>query len=144
MWPWLLYEVFGGYGFTDGEVTEFAANPSFEGNTAPGSVKTTATLGVTKTFELSNGLSLTPRLEVTRYGSIWWDVANTPGTERDPVTIVDGRLTLAEGAQWEVALWGKNLTDEEYYQEVVPLLGVLSVNYRAPTRSYGVDFTYHF
>jgi iron complex outermembrane receptor protein len=138
------YEVFGGYGFTDGEVTEFAANPSFEGNTAPGSVKTTATLGVTKTFELSNGLSLTPRLEVTRYGSIWWDVANTPGTERDPVTIVDGRLTLAEGAQWEVALWGKNLTDEEYYQEVVPLLGVLSVNYRAPTRSYGVDFTYHF
>lgn len=138
------WDLFGGFGYTDGEITEFVPNPEFEGNVAPGSVKTTATVGLSKAIQLDRGLSLTPRLEMTRYGSIWWDVANTDGTERDPVTLVDARLTLADETRWEIALWGKNLTDEEYYQEVVPLLGVLSVNYRAPTRSVGIDFTYHF
>ena len=137
-------ELFGGFGYTDGEITEFAPNPNFEGNTAPGSVKTTSTIGITKSFMLNSGLSLTPRVEAAHYGAIWWDVANTEGTERDPLTLIDARLTLADDPRWEVALWGKNLTDEEYYQEIVPLLGVLSVNYRGPTRSYGIDFTYHF
>lgn len=138
------YELFGGFGYTDGEVTQFAANPQFEGNTAPGSVKTTATLGLTKTFSLNNNLFLTPRIEAKYAGDIWWDVANTEGTKRDPLTLVDARLTLGEESVWEVSLWGANLTDENYYQEVVPLLGVLSVNFRAPTRSYGLDFTYKF
>lgn len=138
------WELFGGFGYTDGEISEFGPNPAFEGNVAPGSVKTTATLGLSKAYQLDRDLTLTPRLEVSRYGSIWWDVANTEGTERDPITLVDARLTLAGEERWEIALWGKNLTDEEYYQEIVPLLGVLSVNYRAPTRSYGIDFTYHF
>jgi iron complex outermembrane receptor protein len=138
------YELFGGFGFTDGEVTQFNANPQFEGNTAPGSVKTTATLGLTRTFHLEGNLFLTPRLEAKYYGDIWWDVANTEGTKRDPLTLLDARITLGEESVWEVSLWGSNLTDEEYYQEVVPLLGVLSVNFRAPTRSYGLDFTYKF
>src|SRR3546814_564867 len=33
--------LFGGYGYTDGEVSQFNGNPSFDGNVAPGSFKTT-------------------------------------------------------------------------------------------------------
>lgn len=137
-------DLFGGVGVTDGEVEEFAANPLFEGNDSPGSTAYTALLGLTSTIELNNGLTLTPRIEYNKSGPIWWDFANTAGTERDPVELIDARLSLAQDDKWELSLWGKNLTDEDFYQEVVPLLGVLSVNYRAPTRSYGVDLTYTF
>lgn len=135
--------LFGGFGYVDGELTEFTANPDFEGNTAPGTTEYTATLGATRVFNLNDSLTLTPRVEVYAYGPIWWDFANTPGTERDPVELLEARLTLAS-QDWELAAWGKNLTDEEYFQEYVPLLGVLAVAYRAPTRSYGIDFTYRF
>lgn len=137
-------DLFGGYGVTDGEVKSFAANPQFEGNDAPGSTEYTVLLGLTSTIELNNGLTLTPRVEYHKSGPIWWDFANTAGTERDPLDLVDARLSLAQEDKWELSVWGKNLTDEKYYQEIVPLLGVLSVNYPAPTRSYGVDLTYNF
>src|SRR3546814_2766313 len=33
--------LFGGYGYTDGEVSQFNGNPSFDGNVAPGDRKST-------------------------------------------------------------------------------------------------------
>ena len=41
--------------------------------------------------------------------------------------------------------WGRNITDEEYLQEVIPApeFGG-SFNHQSALRSYGVDFTYSF
>ncbi|MET0985572.1 MAG: TonB-dependent receptor, partial [Steroidobacteraceae bacterium] len=136
--------LFGGYGYTDGEVKSFAGNPAFNGNKAPGAFETTLNLGVTKAFALSESLDLIPRVEFNRYGEIWWDVANTPGTKRDPLELIRARLSLKSGDRWEVSAYGDNLTDEKYFQEVVPLLGVFTVNYRGPTRSYGLEARYNF
>jgi len=132
-------QVFGGFGYTDGEVKEFAGNPAFEGNVAPGAFKYTLNLGATQTFDLTDTLQLVPRVEYNRYGRIWWDVANTPGTKRDPVNIVDARLSLRSGDRWEISAFADNLFNKKYFQEVVPLLGVFTVNYRGPTRHYGVE-----
>lgn len=134
---------FGGYGYVDGEVKKFEGNPAFEGNTAPGAFKSTFNLGLTKTFMITDALELVPRVEYRRYGEIWWDVANTPGTKRDPLELYSARLSL-RGGQWEVSAYGDNLTNEKYFQEVVPLLGVFTVNYRGPTRSYGLEARYNF
>jgi iron complex outermembrane receptor protein len=136
--------LYGGYGYVDGEVTKFAGNPGFSGNVAPGSFKYTAFVGLTQTFDLSDGFQLTPRVEFSRQGPIWWDVANSPGTKRDPLNLVNARLTLAGNDRWEISAYGNNLGNKKYFQEVVPLLGFFTVNYRGPTRTYGVEARYNF
>lgn len=136
--------LFGGFGYTHGRVEAFAGNPVNAGNVAPGAFKTTINLGASQTFDLSNELKLVPRVEMNRYGSIWWDVDNTPGTKRDPLTLLKARLSLKSANGWEISAWGDNLTNEKYFQEVVPLLPIFTVNYRGPTRSYGLEVRVDF
>jgi iron complex outermembrane receptor protein len=138
------FRVFGGYGYTDGVVKEFAGNPAFNGNRSPGAFKYTLSLGATTTIDLGGDLSLVPRVEYNRFGSIWWDVANTAGTQRDALDLVKARLSLKSGKGWEISAYGDNLTNEKYFQEVVPLLGFFTVNYRGPTRSYGLEARVNF
>ena len=137
-------KIFGSYGYVDGEVKQFAGNPAFNGNVAPGSFKSTLSLGTAYELPITDEFTLTPRFEVNRYGSIWWDVANTPGTKRDPLYIVNGRISLKSGDRWEISAYGNNLTNEKYFQEVVPLLGFFTVNYRGPTRSFGAEARVYF
>lgn len=136
--------LFGGYGYTHGRVSDFAGNPAFNGNVAPGAFKSTLNLGASQTIELGGDLSLVPRVEYNHYGSIWWDVANTPGTRRKPLSLLKARLSLKSGDRWEISAYGDNLTNEKYFQEVVPLLGFFTVNYRGPTRSYGMEARFNF
>tara|TARA_R100001509_G_C4884367_1_gene221460 strand:+ start:4989 stop:7214 length:2226 start_codon:yes stop_codon:yes gene_type:complete len=136
--------LYGGYGYVDAEVSKFSGNPAFEGNVAPGSFEYTAFLGLTQTFEMAGGYHLTPRVEVNRQGPIWWDTANTSGTKRDALNLMNARLTLGNQDSWEISLYGDNLGNEKYFQEVVPLLGFFTVNYRGPTRSYGLEARYNF
>ncbi len=137
-------EIFGAYGYTDSEITSFPGNPGLEGNVAPGAFEYTLNLGATQTFGLANGFEIVPRVEYNRYGPILWDVANTSGTRRNEIGLLDARLSLRKDDRWSVSVWGKNITDEEYFQEVVPLLGFFTVNYRGPTESYGIEARYTF
>ena len=136
--------LFGGYGYTDSKVKAFSGNPADVGNRAPGAFKSTLSLGATQSFELGHDMQIVPRVEFNHYGSIWWDVDNTPGTKRNPLNLVNARLSLKSGNRWEISAWGNNITNERYYQEVVPLLSFFSVNYPAPLRTYGVEARFQF
>jgi len=57
----------------------------------------------------------------------------------------NGRLSfIAEN--YSVGLWGKNLTDEDYYGFGISIENLFGNGYRmlAPPRTYGVDFNYKF
>lgn len=136
--------LFGGYGYVDSTVKAFSGNPAAVGNRGPGSFKSTLTLGATQEFDLGGDLALIPRVVYNHYGSIYWDVDNTPGTRRKPLGVVNARLSLKSGDRWEVSAFGDNLTNEKYYQVVVPLLSVFSVNYLAPRRTYGLEARVNF
>ena len=131
--------IFGGYGYVDAKVKEFTPDPTFNGNRAPGSTKYTLNAGATKAFDLGGDLQLVPRVEYNRYGSIWWDVNNTPGTKRNPIDLVNARLTLKQGDRWQISAYGDNIFNKRYYQEIVPLLGFFTVNYPAALRTYGLE-----
>lgn len=137
-------QIFGAYGYTDGKVKAFAANPAYVGNRSPNTNKYNLSGGITHDFELGGDLTLTPRIEYTRMGSIWWDVANTPGSRRSPVDLVDARLTLAGGGQWSISAFGKNIFNEKYNRSVLPLLGVFQLTSRAETRHLGVEGRFNF
>lgn len=70
-------------------------------------------------------------------------------TSGDDNTLLDARLTLAEIAagsgNLKFALWGKNLTDEEYYSFGFSVPGINSgiINYGDP-RTYGLSVTYEY
>lgn len=133
-----------GFGYVDGVVTEFAGNPAAVGNVAPGSSEYTLNAAAAHEFNVGDGLQLVPRLEFTRAGRMWSDVDNTPGTKRVPLNLLNGRVTLKSENGWQVAGYVDNITDEKYYQVIVPILSVLSVQYRGWTRSYGIEARYSF
>jgi iron complex outermembrane receptor protein len=64
----------------------------------------------------------------------------------EPYTIYNARLSLLQSDRsWELALWGRNLTDELYVVQGVDVssLFIGNRNYNAP-RTVGADFIWHF
>ena len=62
----------------------------------------------------------------------------------DSYGLLDARVALQSAeARWEVALFGKNLTDELYRVDAIPFLGDVFSRFGAP-RSYVVQFTKTF
>jgi iron complex outermembrane receptor protein len=57
---------------------------------------------------------------------------------------VDARISL-EAADWTVTAWGRNITDEQYLQEVIPAPEFGGTfNHPSARDAYGLDVTYRF
>jgi iron complex outermembrane recepter protein len=69
-------------------------------------------------------------------------ITNDPASERPAYGLLDGRVALANipvaGRQLELALWGKNLTDEAYVATAINL-GVFTVRQWGEPRSFGLQ-----
>lgn len=96
---------------------------------------------------------LLARVDWSYVDSQYFQVVPSPLIEGDDYTLVDARLELREfgGTALSVALWGKNLGDEEYRTGGfdVPTFGInppdgLYANSWGNTRTWGVDFRYDF
>lgn len=65
----------------------------------------------------------------------------------DGYSLFDARITATLGEAIEVSVWGKNLTEDEYYSSALtaptPVFFAWS-GIAAPPRTYGVDLTYRF
>ncbi|MDX2221794.1 MAG: TonB-dependent receptor [Rhodospirillaceae bacterium] len=106
--------------------------------------------------------------QLSRTGTIYFNAANAPEATQDGYTLLDGRVAWkpSNGA-FEVALYGKNLGDKDYYHNIVqftsssltppatalPGAGVRvtdpfsvghALGYPAPGRQWGVEATYRF
>lgn len=141
---WLT--LFGGYGYTDTEIKEFRAQPGSIGNKAPYVSTYNYTVGAQVDRPLSGALRLVARGEYNRSGPVWFDTANTPGTQRKAVGLVNGRLGLA-GERWEVAVWARNLTNQRYRMESVVLptgIGIFNPGFKALPRAAGVEGRFTF
>lgn len=98
--------------------------------------------GADYTMPINSDLSLDARVEYQWQDEMPWLVENT--VFEDSYGLLDARLALQAGEQqWEVALYGKNLTDELYRLDAIPFLGDVFSRFGAP-RSYGVQFTKSF
>lgn len=73
------------------------------------------------------------------------DAFNDPFNFTDSYTVADARVSLtSDSGTWELALWAKNLTDEEYTEQsfnFVDLTGLANQLY-GPPRTFGATFTY--
>lgn len=73
------------------------------------------------------------------------DLQATPILMSDAHWVVNGRVSLLNEDQWNVAVWGKNLTDEQWVTEAYQVVsaGMAGVTWSYP-RTYGVSVRYSF
>ncbi|GAB5381891.1 MAG: TonB-dependent receptor [Aliiglaciecola sp.] len=162
--------LFAGVGLLDSEIKENQNRPLTVGNSAPQAPDETFTLGFMWDYTLSEDLFVTTRIDYQYIGDTFfhtlqgertptiWDFFGTLGggvppgphsqdfsrAKRDAFGTLNARITF-DAEAWSLALWAKNLTDEEYLQEVIPApeFGGSFIHPSARD-SYGVEFTYRF
>ncbi len=156
------FSVFGGIGYTDGEIDRYNGRPYTNGNELPYSPEYTGNLGAELTVPVGgSGMELALRVDGTFVGETWFHpvqdetVPNLPTAfgfgqgnygkqKRDPYEVFNARLSL-RGEKWTATAWGRNLADKEYLQEVIvaPEFGGAFIH-DSPGRSYGLDVSYSF
>lgn len=89
---------------------------------------------------LANG-TLTSNVDFSFEDDSFNLVANPANSRVDVSTLINARIAYtSEGSGWNFALWGKNLTDEEYARASTGA----NLLYTAEPLTWGVDFGYSF
>lgn len=87
-----------------------------------------------------NALSF--RVDYSWQSDMFWATDNV--AKEKAYGLLDARIALSPGdSPWQVAVWGKNLTDELYRVNIISFFGEEVSQFGAP-RTYGVDFSYRF
>lgn len=74
----------------------------------------------------------------------FFDNENSPRTTIDAIGVLNGSIGVGSpDGDWEVSLWGKNLTNELYVSGKTDVIGSVLVSY-APPRTYGATLRYRF
>jgi iron complex outermembrane receptor protein len=82
------------------------------------------------------------RINLTWQSDMFWATDNI--AKEPSYALLDARIGLAPpDAPWEVAVWGKNLTDELYRVNIIPFSGD-EISQFGPPRTYGLDFVWKF
>lgn len=162
----------GGLTYLDAEFTDYTIGPCYAGRAPDGSLPNTCSFnGMTPVSSpewkfnlaadysrpITDDLTFNGRLEVQHTSSMLLDAALDPRSRQEAVTLLNGSLALDIGdGRWNLALWGKNLTDEHYYQRIggIPLAPMVSTGgtagaegfhgYYAEPRTFGLEVTYRF
>jgi iron complex outermembrane receptor protein len=144
------FEVYARGGWTDSEIKKSQRDPADVGNEAPLVSKYTVNLGAQLhvPFGSDGAYQLFIRPDFRIIGDTWWYPDNF--TKRSPVDLLDLRAGV-ETDKWSVVAWSRNLTDEKYNAEwspgpqFFPSPGYTNnFVFKAPPRTWGVDFTYRF
>ncbi len=155
--------IYGGIGLLDSEIKENQNRPLSVGNDLPQAPNETANLGVSLEFPMAKNRSFFARADWQYVGETWfhtlqgeqtptiWQVFFGPGlaqdftnSQRDSYNTLNLRLGL-ESDNWRLTAWGKNITDEQYLEEVIPApeFGG-SFNHESARDSYGIELSYDF
>ncbi len=99
------------------------------------------TFGISYQQPLAGG-TLTAGLDVSIEDESFSLVANDPPHAiTDPGTLVDARLIYESDNNWRIAIWGKNLGDEQFARAAT---GGSFTQYAADPLTWGVDFGINF
>ncbi|GIX29760.1 MAG: TonB-dependent receptor [Porticoccaceae bacterium] len=88
---------------------------------------------------------LVSRLAYSWRDSFYTDFRNDPFLRQDSYGLLDGSITyLAPDGKVEVSVFGKNLTDEEFFDYAANVATLDSARWGGFPRLYGVKFTYRY
>jgi len=160
----------GGYGAISSEIKQNTNRPYTEGNDLPYAPDGSGALSLDFSMPVFGNLEWMTRLDFEYVGKTWFhsvqedttvnfftDLSNVYGvpgfgfgpseysnTERDAYWKLNLRAGIS-GEHWSLEVWSKNLTDEQYLEEIIPApeFGGSFIHDSAG-RISGVDLTYTF
>ena len=155
--------LYAGYSVNDSEIEKNSSRPATLGNESPYTPRSTGNLGVDFSHPLSDRWVLTASGFLTQVGKTWFHTVQDetrvtlfnalfPGlgvgdyslTRRDSYETVDLRLGVST-EQWSVTLFGQNVTDEVFLEEVItaPEFGGSFIHPGSRSR-FGLELGYRF
>jgi iron complex outermembrane receptor protein len=137
------------YGYIDGGFNAFDDDGTYQqlaGNRFRMTPKQSVSLGLDWTIPLSNGDSLYLRPSWNWRGHVYFEDENQPGIEQDSYGLLNLRMGWRFNQNWDLGLWGNNLTNEEYLIDAgnTGLLFGIPTVIPGPDRSYGVSLRAKF
>ena len=141
-------DLFAGVGLLDTRLSAFAtaAGNVPGGNELPNAPDLTFTGRVRYEFPIGAGLEASVLGAAHYSDSVFKDAANDPLIRAGNWWVLDARAAVgAADERWEIALWARNLTDNQHVVQGLDVasLGFGNRNYNAP-RTYGVTGTIRF
>ncbi|MDW8258290.1 MAG: TonB-dependent receptor, partial [Gammaproteobacteria bacterium] len=91
--------------------------PVVGGQSLPRAPETTGSLYLSYTAPLAGDWSISARADGSYVSKAWalsWNLATIPSR-----TLVNARISVQKGEHLEIALWGRNITDEEYITSAI-------------------------
>lgn len=134
-------QIDGSYSRLNAKFTSFAtgATGNFTGNHLPRAPNDKIHWGLQYETPIGGWAGLA-RIDYTNQSKMWFEASNIPTQKQEGYIMVDARASLTSpDGRWQMAVWGKNLTDElvaTYVTAFAPYHQVL-VPY-APPKTYGV------
>ena len=156
-------KLYAGANVTDSEIQRNSSRPATVGNESPYTPELTGQLGLDFSRPVANRYAFTASGYLTFVGDTWFHTvqeesrvtvfnAAFPGlgvgrfdlTRRDAYQTLDIRVGLS-AARWSVTLFGSNITDEKYLEEVItaPEFGGSFIHPGSRSR-FGVELGYRF
>ena len=160
----------GGYGAINSEIKQNSNRPYTEGNDLPYAPQGSGALSLDFSMPVFGDMEWMTRLDYEYVGDTWFhsvqenqtinyftDLSNVYGvpgfgfgpseysnTKRDAYWKLNLRAGLS-GEHWSIEAWSKNLTDEDYLEEIIPApeFGGSFIHDSAG-RISGIDVTYRF
>jgi iron complex outermembrane receptor protein len=129
----------------DAKYTDFvsASGVDFSGHKIQRSPENKFDVGFT--YEFGEGAwdrAISLKANYTRTGEAFWGPENT--LKQEPFGLLDASLRIQPpNADWNVTIWGKNLTDELYAVASQTFFGDMMNYYGAP-KTFGIDLSYSF
>ena len=134
------------YGYLDAEYdTYLLAAFDFSGNRLPRSSEHSGSINTTYTANLSGGSAIDFSAVYSAKSDFYFDPANHPGELEDGFGLLDASVTWRSvGDRWNVSLWGRNLTDEEYRTHSILSNAAGTVDLWNLPRTYGVTLSWNY
>lgn len=144
--PFDGFQIDGSYAWLNAKFESFAngAQNNYSGNRLPRSPEDKVNIGVQYDAELAGGWGLLARVDYSNQSKMYFEASNIPQQKQEGYINWDGRVALTSpDDRWEVAVWGKNLSDElvATYVTYFGLYRQTLVPY-TPPRTYGVTLTW--
>lgn len=141
------FEMTAGLGLLDTELGAFSSSSGLvaKGNRLPDSPEISFTASAAYTANLAGDVQGRVQVDTRHSGDMVKDAINDPLIATSAYWLWNARASIFVQGDWEVAVWGKNLADEEYVTQGVNNLplGYGFRVYGAP-RTYGVSFSKSF
>jgi iron complex outermembrane receptor protein len=136
----------GGLGWLDTNVDKAELRGvDLSGNELPLAPELTATLAVDWAIPISTALELALHADGSYAAKQYFDIFNTDRLANDSYALLNLRAAVrSANDHWEVAAWGKNLTDEFYFTYGLETSFGFDYFHVGAPRTYGVEASWHF